>query len=161
MLASAGASLRGRRRRREHLCAGGGDRRDAERGRARGLSLLVVEDDEMTAEAMQLALEGEGATVAVAATIADGLRLFAQAEPHAVLSDLRVADGDGFTLVAEIRRLDGARGRQDGGGRGDRLTTAQDTRSAARAAGFDEPMTKPFELGDLVDTVLRLTGPRR
>lgn len=131
----------------------------AEQGALAGLSLLIVEDDEMTAEALQLALEGEGACVAVAATIADGLARFREVSPDAVLSDLRVSDGDGLSLVTDIRRLD----RESG-----RTTVAvavtgydsRETRAAAREAGFDETVTKPFAIDDLVSIVVRLVAAR-
>lgn len=124
-----------------------------------GLSLLVVEDDEMTAEALQLALESEGARVAVAGTIADGLALFLEVEPDAVLSDLRVGDGDGLTLVGEIRRSDGGTGRRTVAVAitGD---DSRETRAATRAAGFDETVTKPFAIDQLVVTVARLVAAR-
>ncbi|MBY0275489.1 response regulator, partial [Candidatus Binatia bacterium] len=124
-----------------------------------GLSLLVVEDDEMTAEALQLALESEGASVAVAGTIADGLARFREAALDAVLSDLRVGDGDGLTLVGEIRRSDGSTGRRTVAVAvtGD---DSRETRAAARAAGFDETVTKPFAIDALVATVVRLIAAR-
>lgn len=120
-----------------------------------GRSLLVVEDDPVTAEALQLALEGEGARVLLADSVTTALASYADDPPHGVLSDLRLADGDGFALVAEIRRRDAASGR----------TTAvlavtgfdsAETRSASRAAGFDDLVVKPFALADLIDRVARL-----
>ena len=134
-------------------------RRDDRPGLLAGLSLLVVEDDEMTAEALQLALEAEGACVAVAGTIADGLARFLEVVPDAVLSDLRVADGDGVSLVSDIRRSDRETGR---------TTVAvavtgydsRETRAAAREAGFDETVTKPFAIDVLVATVVRLIAAR-
>lgn len=127
--------------------------------RLAGLALLVVEDDEMTAEALQLALEGEGARVAVASTIADGLQRFAESTPDAVLSDLRVADGDGFTLAAEIRRRDRESGRSTVAIAVTGYDSAE-TRAAAREAGFDETVTKPFAIDRLIDTVARLVAAR-
>jgi len=125
-----------------------------------GLSIVVVEDDEMTAEALQLALESEGAVVGVAATLEAGLPLLREREPDAVLSDLRVADGDGFAIAAEVRRLDGESGRRT-------LVLAvtgfdnDETRRATRAAGFDDLVTKPFSIAALIDTIrTRVTRPR-
>lgn len=124
-----------------------------------GLALLVVEDDEMTAEALQLALEAEGARVVVASTVADGLASFRDDLPDAVLSDLRVADGDGLSLVREIRRL------EQGSGRSAVAIAvtgfdSRETRAAARDAGFDETVTKPFGIDALVATVARLVAAR-
>jgi len=125
-----------------------------------GAPLLVVEDDEVTAEALQLALESEGASVAVAASIADALALFEAARPLAVLSDLSLADGDGYALAAEIRQRDAACGAST-------VLIAvtgfdsDETRAATRRAGFDEIVTKPFSLAALVDLLERLTAPAR
>jgi DNA-binding response OmpR family regulator len=122
--------------------------------------LLVVEDDEMTAEALQLALEAEGARVAVASTVPDGLASFRDVLPAAVLSDLRVSDGDGLALVREIRRL------EQGSGRSAVALAvtgfdSRETRVAARDAGFDELVTKPFGIDALVATVAHLVAARR
>lgn len=146
---------------REASHAAGGRVAREKAGPLAGLSLLVVEDDEMTAEALQLALEAEGAFVAVAGTIADGLDHFVTASPSpdAVLSDLRVSDGDGFSLVTDIRRIDRETGRST-------VAVAvtgydsRETHAAARAAGFDETVTKPFAIDDLIATVVRLVAAR-
>lgn len=119
-----------------------------------GVSIVVVEDDEVTAEALQLALESEGAAVAVANTFEAGLALLRARCPDAVLSDLRMADGDGFAVAAEVRRLDQASGRRT-------LALAvtgfdnHETRVAARAAGFDDVITKPFSIAALIETIRR------
>jgi CheY-like chemotaxis protein len=125
-----------------------------------GVSLLVVEDDAMTAEALQLALEGEGASVVVADTVAAALASFASSPPRAVLSDLKLSDGDGFALIGEIRRLDAEAGRKTAAIAVTGFDSAE-TRTASRAAGFDDVVVKPFTLDDLVDRVARLLTPSR
>jgi len=120
-----------------------------------GACLLVVEDDEVTAEALQLALEGEGANVLLAATVDDALALHDASLPDVVLSDLRIGDGDGCALLIELRRAEAATGRRTAA----IAVTGYDhpeTRAAARAAGFDEVVVKPFSLPRLVDAVRRL-----
>lgn len=129
-------------------------------GALAGLVLVVVEDDEMTAEALQLALEAEGARVSLASTVADGLASFRDVVPDGVLSDLRISDGDGLALVREIRRL------EQGSGRSAVAIAvtgfdSRETRLAARDAGFDETVTKPFGVDALVATVARLVAARR
>ncbi|MEW6268116.1 MAG: response regulator [Thermodesulfobacteriota bacterium] len=123
--------------------------------RLAGAPLLVVEDDDVTAEALQLALESEGASVAIAASIADALALFEASPPIAVLSDLRLPDGDGFALVREIRKRDEASGART-------AVVAvtgfdnDETRAATRAAGFDDLVGKPFSIAHLVALLGRL-----
>lgn len=142
------------------VVAGEGGEPAVRAGALAGLSLLIVEDDETTAEALQLALESEGACVVVAGTIADGLALFRAASPDAVLSDLRVSDGNGLELAAEVRRIDREIGRST-------VVIAvtgydsRETRAAAREAGCDETIVKPFAVDALVATVVRLVAARR
>lgn len=133
--------------------------RAEEGARLAGLALLVVEDDEMTAEALQLALESEGASVSTAGSIADGLARFEDTPPDVVLSDLRLSDGDGLTLVEEIRKRDRANGRRTAAIAVTGFDSSE-TQSAARAAGFDETITKPFHIGNLIETVARLAAAR-
>lgn len=124
-----------------------------------GACLLVVEDDEVTAEALQLALEGEGATVVLAATVADALALHEVSRPDAVLSDLRIADGDGCALLVDIRRADAVAGRRT-------VAVAitgldhPDAHARAREAGFDEVVVKPFSITQLVEILARLLASR-
>jgi len=125
-----------------------------------GISLLVVEDDEMTAEALQLALEGEGATVVVADTLAAALEAFASASPHGVLSDLKLSDGDGFMLVAEIRRRDAQAGRTTAALAVTGFDSAE-TRAQSRAAGFDDLVVKPFAISDLIARMAGLVAAAR
>lgn len=133
----------------------------AEEGRAlAGLSILVVEDDETTAEAIQLALEGEGATVAVAGTLTAGLELLRQRRPDAVLSDLRVADGDGFAIAAAVRQLDTETGCRTVAIAVTGLDSPE-TRAATRAAGFDATVTKPFAIGKLIESIAHLASHAR
>jgi CheY-like chemotaxis protein len=128
--------------------------------RLAGLPVLVVEDDDVTAEALQLALEGEGASVAVASSIEDALELLEASRPVAVLTDLKLADGDGYALAREVRARDESRGTRtavvavtgfDG----------EETRRATSAAGFDDLVGKPFSIADLVAKLERLTAMRR
>lgn len=123
-------------------------------GRLAGLALLVVEDDEVTAEALQIALEAEGASVALATTVEDALELFEAARPAAVLSDISVGKGDGFELIRELRRREPA-----GGTRTPAIAVtgfeSEETRATAREAGFEDLVLKPFVLADLVELIAR------
>ncbi|HEY8517645.1 MAG TPA: response regulator [Candidatus Binatia bacterium] len=123
--------------------------------RLAGAPLLLVEDDDVTAEALQLALEAEGASVAIAGSIADALALLDAAPPVAVLSDLRLPDGDGYDLVREIRKRDQAAGRHTAVVAVTGFDSSE-TRAATRSAGFDELIGKPFSITHLLATLDRL-----
>ncbi len=123
------------------------------------LSILVVEDDELSAEALQLSLEGEGAAVAVATSFAEGIGRLREESFDVVLSDLRGADGDGFGVVAELRRRDQATGRRTVAIALTGLDSPE-TRAATRDAGFDATLTKPFSIDALTDSIGRLVANR-
>jgi CheY-like chemotaxis protein len=124
-----------------------------------GLAVLVVEDDELSAEALQLALEGDGASVTVATSFAEGIDHLQQQRHHVVLSDLRGADGDGFAVVSEVRRLDQRSGRRTIAIAITGLDSPE-TRTATRDAGFDATLTKPFSITALTDSISRLAATR-
>jgi two-component system KDP operon response regulator KdpE len=110
------------------------------------LSVLLVEDDRDLRSTLGAALEVEGYHVACSASLADArARLnHADALPALVLLDLGLPDGDGESLLAELRR----RGpvpiivisARDGEGPTIRLLDA----------GADDYLAKPFTLGELL-----------
>lgn len=64
--------------------------------------VLVVEDDPATQRALRLLLASAGWEVLVAGTVADGVRLLTRG-PTWVVLDLMLPDGDGATVLREIR----------------------------------------------------------
>ncbi|MCV2355234.1 response regulator [Paucibacter sp. B2R-40] len=126
-----------------------------------GLRLLLVEDNELNQEVAQTLLEQAGATVRLAGDGQLALDLL-RADPTAfdvVLMDVQMPVMDGFTATRLIR----ARGAQGLG-----LTAlpvvamtanamASD-REDCMAAGMTDFVSKPFELADLVQVLLRVSG---
>ena len=118
-----------------------------------GLVLLVVEDDLDNLELLSSYLEGEGATVIGAGSLAVALKLSADCELSALLSDLELPDGTGCDLLQQLRER---------GGRhvpAIALTGYSDAKWRARAAdcGFDRYAVKPFALEQLSEWVLELS----
>ncbi len=66
-------------------------------------SVLVIEDETVFAAAIVRFLETEGYEVTLALNAEEGLRLFAERPPDAILLDLRLPDSDGFDVCREIR----------------------------------------------------------
>ncbi|MBI5258572.1 MAG: response regulator, partial [Burkholderiales bacterium] len=123
----------------------------------KGLRLLVVEDNAVNRQVAQELLEAEGAQVFLAEDGAAGVAAVAAAATpfDLVLMDLQMPVMDGFEATREIRRLPG----------GDALPIVAMTanalasdREASLAAGLDDHVGKPFELDQLVATVLRHAG---
>lgn len=68
-------------------------------------TILLVEDHFDTAEAMQRALESRGYIVSIAAGYGDAMRLTRALRYDLVLCDIRLPDGNGCNLVAELREV--------------------------------------------------------
>lgn len=70
-------------------------------------TVLLVEDDEFMRSVIAQGLETEGYAVSAAATAEEFTRLLAATHPDIVLIDLILPDGDGLSLMKEVRaRLD-------------------------------------------------------
>src|SRR5579864_7730727 len=68
-------------------------------------SLLVVDDEESVAVTMGAILEMDGYDVAISTSGADAMRKLRELEFDLVLTDLRLDDADGLTIVSEVCRL--------------------------------------------------------
>jgi two-component system sensor histidine kinase/response regulator len=151
MLFDAIASARGRMRQ-----AGATPVRPRQR-RLAGMRILLVEDNPNNQQVAQELLALEGALVEVAANGELGVAAVQRADPpfDAVLMDLQMPVMDGFAASADIRnRL----------GLGTlpiiaMTANAMDAdRDACLAAGMNDHVGKPFDLGSLVATLLRHAG---
>ena len=65
--------------------------------------VLLVEDDDDSAESTRRLLVRYGARVEVASSAADAMERVACVRPELVITDLRLPDLDGFCLIARLR----------------------------------------------------------
>jgi CheY-like chemotaxis protein len=119
-----------------------------------GLSILVVDDDVETVEALKDLLSKLGATVAVTTSADIALEILDKSSPDVMVSDIGMPARDGFSLARELRR------REMDAGHGHRLPllalTAYgrvDDRVRILEAGFDAHVVKPVELAELSVTI--------
>ena len=127
--------------------------------RLEGIRVLLVEDDEDSRKLLGLMLKKQGAEVTSASSSAEALSAFGQILPDVVLSDIGMADEDGYELMRKVRALPA-----EGGG----LTPAialtgyatRKDRERALSAGYQLHLAKPVEPADLVAAIVRLS-PRR
>jgi len=119
------------------------------------MPLLLVDDDQPFRQRLQLTLERRGFAVTGAGSVAEARRLAVTLLPGHAVVDLRLEDGNGLDLVAELRAL-----RPDirivvltGYGN---LATAV----AAVKAGAVDYLAKPADPEDIVRALSALPGER-
>jgi CheY-like chemotaxis protein len=115
--------------------------------KARRLTVVYADDDDLVRETISELLTLEGLDVHACADGADVVPLCQQMDPDAVLLDLNMPDTDGLTVARQLRRL-----RIDRPLRIVALTGhgTSELRKKAMDAGFDEFLTKPVSTDALV-----------
>lgn len=108
---------------------------------------IVIEDEPQIRRFVRGALEGEGWQVHEVGTLRDGLASVGTRQPDLVVLDLGLPDGDGISLIGDVRGWSGvpiivlsAR-------------TEEADKIAALDAGADDYLTKPFGTGELLARV--------
>ena len=122
-----------------------------------GLRVLVVDDDEDTAQLFVAALSGCGAEVEAVTGAPEALRALAARAPDIVVSDIAMPRYDGYWLVREIRQLEDARVRTVPV----LAVTAfsrEHSRARALVAGFVDHLEKPVDPEVLCRAVARASG---
>jgi len=115
------------------------------------LRILVVEDEEKVAKALQEGLEGEGYDAVIARTGEDAFFLISTETFDVVLLDLGLPGRDGFQILAALRQQ----------GRDTRVLvlTARDTledRVKGLDGGADDYLVKPFAFAELLARIRAL-----
>lgn len=116
--------------------------------------VLLIDDDPDIREALTEELELEGFEVVPAGSGADALTLAGEAPVDVVLTDLRMPGMDGFTAIAELRRLQpGLRAIVATG------LTGDEVRDRAAALGGCDFIEKPYDLDRLIGLLRRRAAP--
>lgn len=108
------------------------------------LRILLVEDDRELRATLREALTVEGYEVQAAASLADARAQLHQTPMDLVLLDLGLPDGDGQTLLTELRR---------GGGAPVMVISAREAEGQKIRLldeGADDYLVKPFGIGELL-----------
>ena len=120
------------------------------------LRILVVEDELDALDLLTIDLKEHGAKVRGVASAAEALALLRSEEFDLLISDIGMADTDGYNLIKQVRKLEG---------KGEHipaiaLTAYARTQDRIRAitAGFNTHVAKPVEIRELVTVVKCLTG---
>lgn len=119
------------------------------------LKILVVEDDADSLDLVTFSLASKGAVVEGALTAGAAIAIVNQRVPDLLVTDLELPDGDGCTLLRQLRASPGVA----------RLPavalTGYATTSVAekvRSAGFESLLTKPVSLAELTEVLAALAG---
>jgi PAS domain S-box-containing protein len=119
---------------------------------ARGLRILLVEDDEATMRAMARLLQIRGHVVLTAQSLAAGLEAAANEEFDLLISDLGLPDGNGLELMRNLREQRPVKAIAVSG-----FGMDEDVREC-HAAGFAAHLTKPVDFQKLETTIQRVTA---
>jgi len=125
-----------------------------------GRRVLIVEDDEKSRRLLSDVLAFHGYEVSAAENGEEGLRTAQTREPDLALLDIQLPGISGFELLARLRKA------QHGALRYPVIAVTasvmEQDRRKILAAGFDAFVSKPVNIGELLDTLAKLfvrTGP--
>ena len=130
--------------------------------RLESISVLVVDDDAETRDALRSLLTSVGAIVNTAENVDRAIAILAESYPDVLVSDLGMPGRDGYWLIKEIRS------REKGQGPSDHLPAVALTaygrvedRVEVFASGFDSHVMKPVDPAELAAIIKRLVETRR
>ncbi len=123
----------------------------------KGLTILVVDDDADSRELVATVLRAEGAEVTTAASAMQALALLEAGAPMLLVSDVGMADVDGYELLRRLRRFSDLKCRNLPAIALTAYSRAQDRRLAL-AAGFQSHISKPVEPAELVRVAASVVG---
>jgi PAS domain S-box-containing protein len=121
-----------------------------------GVHALVVDDEVDARDLIQRILQEQGATVSVASSGEEALRIMETLAPDALISDIGMPDMDGYQLMRRIRATE-PQGRHLPALALTAFARAED-RKRALLAGFQSHVAKPVDLAELVIVVAGLVG---
>jgi CheY-like chemotaxis protein len=119
--------------------------------------ILVVEDELDALDLLTIDLAAHGARVRGAASAADALALLRSEQFDLLISDIGMADTDGYQLIKQVRQQEDEKDKHIPAIALTAYARAQD-RIRAIAAGYNTHVAKPVEIRELVTVVKCLTG---
>jgi PAS domain S-box-containing protein len=121
------------------------------------LSILVVEDELDALDLLAIDLREHGARVIGVGSATEALEMLSRDTFDLIISDIGMADTDGYSLIRQVREHEDAQGEHIPAIALTAYARAQD-RLRAIAAGYNTHVAKPVEIRELVSVVKCLTG---
>jgi PAS domain S-box-containing protein len=122
------------------------------------VSVLVVDDEEDTREAMAVGLGRHGARVATASSASEAMGALARERPQVLVADIGMPGEDGYALLQKVRALPAERGGATPAIALTGYANPQDRADALRA-GFQMHVSKPVTAAELAAAVASLVAP--
>jgi PAS domain S-box-containing protein len=120
-----------------------------------GLKVLVVDDEADTRELLRIGISQCGAETLTAGSAQEALKVLEKERPDLLISDIGMADEDGYELIRKVRALTGARGGKIPAIALTAYARTEDRMKALRA-GYQMHISKPVELAELVAVIASL-----
>ncbi|HEY9611688.1 hybrid sensor histidine kinase/response regulator [Allocoleopsis sp.] len=122
-----------------------------------GLRVLVVDDSADTLDLIAFILEQYKAQVTTATSVDEALHAIAQVKPDVIISDIGMPEQDGYSLIRQVRTLEGDGGKQIPAVA---LTAfaGEEDRTLILNSGFQMHIPKPVEPTELVAIVANMMG---
>ena len=121
------------------------------------LRILVVEDELDALDLLAIDLREHGASVVGVASASEALAWLGKEAFDLIISDIGMADTDGYSLIKQIRQREDAEGKHIPAIALTAYARAQD-RLRAISAGYNTHVAKPVEMRELVSVIKCLTG---
>ncbi len=117
-----------------------------------GLTVLLVDDEEDTREALRLVLQQNGMVVTAVASEREAFELVLRLHPDILLSDIAMPGEDGLTLIRRVRLLPPSGGGLIPAASLSAYASDADRRDAL-SAGFQAHVAKPVDLAELLAVI--------
>jgi CheY-like chemotaxis protein len=117
--------------------------------------ILVVDDDRDTREMLRFILKQEGGEVIAVSSVPEAVESYKSSLPDVVVTDIGMPENNGYALITLIREHDVEVGRTTPVIALTAFTSPADEKTAL-AAGFQKYMSKPFDPGELIESIRTL-----
>ena len=119
-------------------------------------TILIVEDEEVLLDIVGTVFRDAGYEVKKASSAEEALRLSGSIPADLIISDVRRGEMDGFTLLERLRATDTQKNIPF------IFLTAYDEKDGLQrglSLGAEAYITKPFDIDDLLERVMKLVPP--
>lgn len=119
------------------------------------LNILIVEDDPDSRDLYAFIFNSVGANVKLAASASEALQAIETFHPDLVMSDINLPDGNGCSLISQIKEIMQSQGKTI---KGIAITGMTDPENKLFKAGFEKYLSKPVDPDNLINVVANMVS---